>query len=244
MGLKEEMEGDVTGAASAGPKVSLRKKAAVADVTKHQHGNGMVAQIHFDEDGRRRSTQVQGRIPDYVATCKACIAEDQKRMAAAAPELDLDSTLFLVPEGGFDALVARAYLAQRYPGQDLAVLDTIRPARLAVRKGVMIVVVTRRVLSGQLQVGSPKRLVEDKRGDVTEVDVPPTEYLAEIVESAPISVDDCVNATSATMFQDAQLDLTGLCLTLCDLAAPRYFIAQYQRVVGSEEIVFTMRYCG
>jgi hypothetical protein len=246
MGLKEEMEGDVTGGAGSGPKVSVRKKAPVEQdvLITHKHGDGRCEVAHIDEDGRRRVTPMQGRIPRYVFNCKACVADDQKRMALAAPELDLDSTVFLIPEMAPDSLVALAYLEKRYPGQELATMDTIRPTRLALRKGVTIVVVTRRALPGSKHVGSLKRLIEDKRGEMIEVDVSPAEYIAEIVESAPLNVDDCVAATAATMFQDAQVDLTELCLSLCDVAAPRYRIDQYQRVVGSEETVFTMRRCG
>lgn len=246
MGLKEEMEGDVTGAAGSGPKVSVRKKAPVEQdvLITHKHGNGMYSAVHMDEDGRRRSTPMQGRIPRYVADCKACIADDQKRMALPPADLDLDSTVFLIPELAPDSQVALAYLEKRYPGQELATLDTIRPTRLALRKGVTIIVVTRRARPGQRGITPPRRLIEDKRGEMIEVEVPALECIGEIVESAPIDVDACVASTQATMFQDAQIDLTELCLALCDVAAPRYFIAQYQRVVGSEETVFTMRFCG
>ncbi len=245
MGIKEDMEGDLTGADKPRASVSVRKKAADPnEPLRHEHGNGMREQPYLDDDGRRRVTLVQGRVPKYLANCKACVAEDVKRMAADAPEHDFDSTVFLIPELAPDSNLATAYLAKRYPGIEVAALSTIRPARLAVRKGASVVVVTRRVLKGQRFVGSSVRVVEDKRGELIEQQVPIEEYLPEIVESAPVVVDDCVTSTAATMFSDAQVDLGELSAQLSDHAAPRYTVVQYQRLPGSDEVVFTMRLLG
>lgn len=244
MGIKEEMEGDLADSVGKGPKVSVRKKTVETDPTKHEHGSGICDQAYFDDEGRRRITRVQGRIPKYQANCKACQAEDKKRAEAQPPEHDFDSTVFLIPEYSPDSDLAKLYLSKRYPGVELAALPTIRPNRLAVRKGCSVVVVTRRPQPGQHHFGPSRRLIEDKRGEMVETPVPLEEHLAEIHESAPLSVDDCVTTTAATMFSDASVDLAELASQLSDLAAPSYRIEQYTRVPGSDEVVFTMRRVG
>lgn len=246
MGLKEDMEGDLalaSAAATGKAKPSVRKRVELEPTTpKHMHGEGALCEVaYFDDDNRRRVRVERARVPPYVFNCKACIAEDKARMEAPPEDIDFDSTIFLIPESAPDATIAQVYLAKRYPGVELAALSTIRPARLAIRKGAQLVVVTRRALPGKPCVGPMTRLIEDKRGDMVETPVPPEEHLAEIVESAPIVVDDCVKSTAATMFSDAVVDLTELNLRLCDVASPRYYIAQYQRTPGSDELVFTMR---
>lgn len=244
MGLKEEMTADIDGQAKskAADRVTARKAPKV-DPTVHTHGNGACYEPYTDEDGRRRTRPVQGRIPKYVFSCKACQAEDAKRLAAPATlsEEEAEDTVFLIPENSTDGKIARAYLEQRYPQRELFALDTIRPERLALRPGSRVVVLSRRVLPGNKTVGSSIKQGEDKDGNVVDIHVPPETHIAEIVESAPIVVSDCVASTSATMFEDATIDISELRDRLSEHALPRHFIASYQRVLGSDEVVFTLR---
>lgn len=247
MGLKEEMTADLD------PKV-LEKATAASATSKtkrvadsvHQHGNGRVEEAWIDEDGRRRTRPAQGPIPKYVFSCKACIAEDAKRMAAPSSltEDDMENVVFLIPERNYDATVAQAYLAKRYPGMSLFATSTIRPARLALHKGAKIVVVNRRPVPGTSMVGPSSIQTEDRHGTAIEKPVPPSDYLNEVVESEPITVSDALAAAPGSMFADQSIDLTELCLRLCELAQPTCFIAQYRRTVGSDEQVFTMRTSG
>lgn len=244
MGLKEEMTADLDAQAPRkAAEAVARKKLPKADPTVHDHGNGRCEEHWTDEDGRRRTRPAQGRIPKYVFNCKACQAEDKARMAAAPTltEDDFESTVFLVPESSSDAKVVNEYLKKRYPGQSLFATDTIRPARLALRPGAQVVVIVRRALPGHVHVGANFRHVEDKDGRQVEQPIPPVEHIAEIVESAPVLVSECVNSTGATMFEDATIDISEFKARLGEHAAPRGYIAEYQRVVGSDEVVFTLR---
>lgn len=244
MGLKEEMNADLDAQAPRkSAEAALRRKAPKVDPTIHVHGDGRCEEPWIDEDGRRRNRPAQGRVPKYVFSCKACQAEDKARMAAAPTltEDEFESTVFLVPENASDAKVVTEYLKKRYPGQELFTTDTIRPARLALRPGAQVVVLVRRPLPGQPHVGANFRQVEDKDGRQVEQPIPPAEHIPEVFESTPVVVSECVNATNATMFEDATIDISEFKARLGDLAMPRQYIAEYQRVVGSDEVVFTLR---
>jgi hypothetical protein len=242
MGLKEEMTADLDPQVHA--KAETRKTVTKrVDVSVHQHGTGKCEEMWVDEDGRRRVRPAQGRVPKYAFNCKVCKTEDAKRMAAA-PTLtdeDIEHTVFLVPERAYDQRVAREYLAKRYPGRELFMTADIRPARLAMHKSSKIVVVTRRALPGNSSVGAEVKKTEDRHGSTIDVPVDPAEYVSEVVESAPVDVSECVSAAQGTMFSDSVVDLSELNAHLCDLALPGYFVAQYKRVVGSDELVFTLR---
>jgi len=244
MGLKEEMSADIDAQA---PKKAMeavaRRRAPKVDPTEHDHGDGRCMEPWIDEDGRRRTRPAQGRVPKYVFSCKACQAEDRKRLDAPATltEDDAENTVFMIPENATDAKVAREYLKKRYPGMELFIMDTIRPERLALRPGSKVVVLSRRALPGARGVGLAIKQSEDKEGRIVDVQVPPEEHIAEIVESAPVVVAECVASSSATMFEDATVDISELGHRLGEHALPRHYIASYQRVVGSDEQVFTLR---
>lgn len=221
-----------------------RKRAPKADPTVHMHGTGQREEHWTDEDGRRRARPAKGRVPTYVFNCKACQAADAKRMAAPptlVTEDDFANTVFLIPENSNDAKVVNLYLKQRYPGQELFCIDTIRPERLALRPGSQVVVMTRRPLPGKATVGNMFKIGEDKEGLITELPVPVETHLPEVFESAPVLVSDCVVSSAATMMEDATVDISELKDRLGELAAPRNYIAAYQRVIGSDEVVFTLR---
>lgn len=244
MGLKEEMTADIDALAVTKPVGKATKKAN--DPTVHTHGDGRCEEQWTDDEGRRRTRPAQGRIPSYVFNCKACMAEDAKRMAAppVITEDDLEHVVFLIPERVYDSRVVRAYLSKRYPGMELLAMSDIRPARLAMHKGARIVVVNRRYLPGNSVLGPQIIQAEDRHGGVVETPVDPAQYIGEVVESAPLDVSECVMSSQGSMFSDATVDLKELCLRLCDLAAPTNYIAQYKRIVGSDEQMFTMRTLG
>lgn len=245
MGLKEEMTADVDAQAPAKSLDAVaRKRAPKADPNVHNHGTGKREEHWTDEDGRRRSRPAQGRVPTYMFNCKACQTADAKRMAAPpvlSTDDDFENTVFMIPENANDAKVIGLYLKQRYPGKELFTIDTIRPERLALRPGSQVVVLVRRPLPGQARVGNMFKIGEDKEGLITELPVPLETHLPEVCESAPVLVSECVSSSAATMMEDATIDITELKDRLGELAAPRNYIAAYQRVIGSDEVVFTLR---
>jgi hypothetical protein len=241
--LREEMSGDLA-PKTAGPNMSVtarKAKPATADATGHNHPPEQYAEQWKDDDGRRHTRSATGRTAKYLASCKACLAEDAARMAGPAPTHDWESTVFLVPERQDDQKIIRVYLEKRYPGQELFITSDIRPTRLAIRKGVSIVVLTRRRLPGQKFVGGLSKYVENKLEQMVLQEIDPADLVPEVMEAAALNVDDCVTSHAATMFDDASVDLSELRDRLCDLAAPNYRIETYQRVVGSDEIIFALR---
>lgn len=245
MGIREEMTADVDAQAPAKAMEAVaRKRAPKADPTVHNHGTGKCEEHWLDEDNRRRTRPAQGRVPTYVFNCKACQTADTKRMAAPptlSSDEDFENTVFMIPENASDAKVVSLYLKQRYPGKELFCIDTIRPTRLALRPGSQVVLLVRRPLPGKSKVGNMFKLGEDKEGLITELPVPLEEHLPEVYESAPVLVSDCVVSAAATMMEDATVDISELKNRLGELAAPRNYIAAYQRVIGSDEVVFTLR---
>lgn len=237
MGLKEEMLKDVGDVAR--PVVAVKKTDGKVE---HVHTAGFVEIATYDGDGSRRMHQVPGRKPFYVFNCKACVAEDKARREAlpTIPDEDLENTVFLIPERDHDSALARLYLSKRYPAEIVALSD-IRPERMASWPRSQIVVITRRMLPGARALGGKSELRENKKDEMVEVPIPIEFHLPEIFESAPVLVSDCVTANAATMFADSVTDITELRTRLAELCSPCFTIAQYQRVVGSNERVFSMR---
>lgn len=238
MGLKEEMLKDVGDAAK--PVVAVKKTDGKVE---HVHPSGFVEIATHDGDGHRRLTQVPGRKPAYINTCKACFAEDIARREAAPTltEKELENTIFLVPERDFDQALVRLYLERRYADVAITAMSDIRPERMATWPGSQVVVVTRRVAPGRKALGGKFELKENKKDEMVEVPIPMENHLPEVFESAPVVVSECVQSSVATMFADASVDVTEFRTRLAELCAPVFTIAQYQRVVGSPERVFSMR---
>lgn len=195
------------------------QKPAGPPPTKHEHPRSECDVIAgHDDNGRRVIRQVMGRELRYFAGCKLCQHLDQKRMAAPPTLENLSQTLFLVPEPEYDNMVARAYIATRYPDAE-NIVHAFHAEKLSYVKGAQIVVVTRRGLSGKVTGPRTKR-TKDEEGTFYDAPIPPDTYLAECVESEPIVVADCLDVVPATMFSDQSVDMTELVARLAEVAAP------------------------
>jgi hypothetical protein len=151
----------------------------------HVHPSGIVEEVFgVDEQGRRQLRVVPDRTPTYISTCKGCQADDKARMAAPpSPKLlvQLEQTLFLIPEPEYDSNVARAYIKDRYPDAG-NIVCSFHAEKLSYVKGAQVVVVTRRGLNGK-QPGPRTKRTKDEEGTFYDAPIPPETYLAEIVES-------------------------------------------------------------
>lgn len=176
----------------------------------------------IDEDTKKRLTRyVDGRTPRYRWDCEGCRYDDRKRMATAPTitEYEMERTLFLVPEAQYDQRVAREYLRRRYGNVDHRAVSQVNLERMGQVKSARIVVVTRRGRPGR-PIGAGITRTMDREGVWREVEVPPETYLRDIVESAPIVVDEAVEVTSANMFADRSIDLGELVARLGEVASP------------------------
>lgn len=227
---------------SARPTAATTKKVELGKL-EHSHDLEPRAENWTDEDGRRRTRQIAGRRPTYQWNCRACNAEDIARRESPPTLTDdeLKNTLFLIPEHTHDSALARLYLEKRYAKPELAALCDLRPQRLATWQGAQIVVIARRPAPGKGRIGDAFRRSEDKHGNTVDIQIPVEEFLPEIYESKPIVIADCVVASKATMFSESISDVSELQSRLSEFALPRYYIASYQRVVGSDERWFTLR---
>jgi hypothetical protein len=186
---------------------------------KHVHPTGVREEvIGYDDLGRRQLRAVADRTPTYMVTCKACIADDRKRSLEAPAALDIDHTLFLVPEPAYDNSVARAYVLSRWP-EAVNIVSAFHAEKLSYVKGAQIVVITRRGLNGKLPGPSTKR-TKDEEGTFHDEPIPPDTYLRECVESAPIVVAECMDVVPATMFSEQSVDMRELVARLAEVAQP------------------------
>lgn len=191
-----------------------------SDEHKHVHPQGFRDVIVGQDDtGRRIVHTIPDRTPKYLHNCKACQAEDRARMKEPPSVLNLEQTLFLVPEPEYDGQVARAYLERRYQGEARNVVSAFNAEKLAYVKGSQVVVVTRRGKDGR-STGPRTRRTRDEEGTFHDAPIPPETYLEEIVESEPITVSDCIAMTEATMFSDASVDFSELVARLAERAVP------------------------
>lgn len=188
----------------------------------HVHPTGIVEEVFgVDEQGRRQLRIVPDRTPTYISTCKGCKADDKARMAAPpSPKVleHLEQTLFLIPEPEYDALVARAYIATRYPDAG-NIVCAFHAEKLSYVKGAQVVVVTRRGINGK-QPGPRSKRTKDEEGTFYDQPIPPDTYLAEIVESEPIIVADCMDVVPATMFSEQSVDMREFTARLAERAHP------------------------
>ena len=194
-----------------------------APVEAHKHPRGVRDEITgFDDLGRRIIQQVQDRVPTYVFNCKACQAEDRARMEAP-PTLkprDYEVTLFLVPESEYDNSVCRAYLAKRYPELEqsqASIVSAFHAEKLTYVKGAQMIVVTRRPKSLR---GPGLRRIKDDENKWIDVPVPPETYIDDVIESAPLVIDECLDVKPATMFSEQSVDMTELVARLAERAFP------------------------
>jgi len=163
---------------------------------------------------------IHDRTPTYIFSCKGCIADDKKRMDAPPTlnEVALDKTLFLIPETEYDQAICRVYLKTRYP-EATNIVAQFNAERLSYVKGAQIVVITRRGKNGGMP-GPGTRRQKDAEDVWKESKIPPETYLDELVESAPILVEECMNVVPANMFSDQDVDMRELIARLSERAYP------------------------
>lgn len=201
-------------------ETTTRKTSDHAPVLKHEHPAGGMHEevVGYDDAGRRLLRMAQDRTPTYVFKCKACQEDDRARMAAPPTLLNLEQTLFLIPEPEYDGQVARAYISARYP-EAKNIVCAFHAEKLSYVKGAQIVVVTRRGLNGKITGPRTKR-TKDEEGTFYDAPIPPETYLSEVVESEPIDVASCMDVVPATMFSEQQVDMKELTSRLAERAAP------------------------
>lgn len=185
---------------------------------KHQHPrNVRETIIGVDDNGRRVIGIVQDEPPSYFAACKACQAADKARMAAQPNIAHLEATMFLIPETQYDGMIARAYVAARYPEAE-NVVHQFSAEKLSYVKGAQVVVITRRGKNGK--VGPRYKRTKDEEGTFYDQEQPPELYLDEIVESDPVVVDQHISVTAGTMYNEQSADFGQLVARLAERAVP------------------------
>lgn len=125
----------------------------------------------------------------YYFKCPACQEADAERPKLS--DKDLARTLFLVPPD-YDGLVANKYLSAKYAmakslGQHSKI--PLAPVVAKADTGLQIVVITRR----PTEETNNAEIDESPDGSrKIEIKVPPQKRVGEIVESAPISISECL----------------------------------------------------
>src|ERR1700704_397708 len=142
---------------------------------KHQHPKNIrETVIGVDDNGRRVIGIVQDEAPSYFAACKACQAADKARMTGPPNIAHLESTMFLIPETQYDGMIARAYVAARYPEAE-NVVHQFSAEKLSYVKGAQVVVITRRGKNGKS--GPRYKRTKDEEGTFYDQEQPPELYL-------------------------------------------------------------------
>lgn len=169
--------------------------------------------VHVGHDRDRR------RKRHYVADCRACQLEDKARRERTEPQIpddDLYKTIFLVPDYAPERHVAELYLRQRYPqAQNMG--SSINYNLVPQMPEIQIVVVCRRpepghVLSSHVrqQLRADNKWVEEQ--------VPHQELAAEILESAPITVGECVDVSPMSLVSESKVNTDELVERLAEVA--------------------------
>lgn len=200
------------------PPAPQAPPAAIVVDHPHVHPQGVrEVEIGRDPEGRRIIQVQPDRQMTYSPRCKGCIQADQRRMAAPPGDYDLSATMFLIPEPEYDNMVARAYLAQRYPEAE-HIVHQFNADKLSYVKGSQVVVITRRGLNGKS--GPRWKREKDEEGTFNDVQVAPETYIKEIVESDPIVVSECVQVTAGTMYAEESADFRELMARIAERAVP------------------------
>lgn len=194
------------------------RATAPEPVLQHNHPRGVrEMEVGRDPDGRRIIQVIQDRETTYSVRCKACLAADVARMKGPPGKFNMETTMFLVPEPDYDGLVARAYLAARYPEAE-HVVHQYNAEKLAYVKDAKVVVITRRGKNGK--TGPRFKRTKDEEGTFYDAPIPPETYLDEVVESDPVNVSDCVQVTPGTMYAAESADFAELTARIAERATP------------------------
>lgn len=161
----------------------------------------------------------------YLHTCKACREADKARSAPdkrALSEADLAHTTFLLPEDSYDNQVCRAYLLSKYPDHDHQFITSmINLDMLTGWEREDTIVVIRRV-AGPQGFGPRIKRQKDEENKWADIEVPPHTYVPEVVESAPLLVDELVSRPKANRYVKAPIDYMPLVERLTEFLVPTY----------------------
>lgn len=201
-------------------KPLIAKAKPSAAPTRHEHPPVHHTVVDDVIDGGRRITRTQERDRSvYFAGCRLCQLQDRERMQTEPPPIDFERTLFFVPETDYDQQIARAYILHRYGEEAQNIVHAFNAEKLTYVRGAQIIVVVRRALPGKM-LGKREKRIKDEEGKWDDQPVPPETYLNEIVESAPIIVEDVVRVTKADMYNEGSVDMSELIERLGELVFP------------------------
>lgn len=161
----------------------------------------------------------------YLHTCKACVEADKARSAIdkrGLTDAQLAHTTFLLPEMQYENQVCRAYLTQKYP--DVEPQNITASLNLSMLTGWEkddLIVVVRRV-PGPKGLGPMVKRGKDAEDKWDDIYIPASEYIHEVVESAPLVVDELVVRSKANRFVAAKVDHVPLIDRLTELLVPTY----------------------
>lgn len=199
---------------------TIAKAKPAAPPTRHEHPPVHHTVVDDVIDGGRRITRTQERPPSvYFAGCRLCQLHDRERMANEPPPIDFERTLFFVPEVDYDNQIARAYILHRYGEEATNIVHAFNAEKLTYVRGAQIIVVVRRAQAGK-PLGKREKRIKDEEGKWDDQAVPPETYLHEIVESAPLVVEDVVRVQKADMYNEGSIDMSELIERLGELVYP------------------------
>lgn len=175
--------------------------------------------VHVRHDNDRR------RHRHYVADCPACRLDDAKRRDMTLPPQvgadDLYRTIFLIPDYAPEHRIAELYLQQRYPGA-VNVGSSLNYNLVPQMPEIQVVVICRRPEPGR-EITPHVRMVLRADNKWTEEQVPLTELVPEVLESAPIVVGDAVEVSAQSLVSASQVNTDELVERLAEVA-PGYRI--------------------
>lgn len=200
--------------------ITIAKAKPAPAPTRHEHPPVHHTVIADVSDGGKRITQTVERPRSvYFAGCRLCQLQDRERRESEPPPIDYDATLFFVPELDYDQQIARAYIRHRYGADATNIVHAFNAEKLTYVRGAQIIVVVRRPLPGKL-LGKREKRIKDEEGKWDDQPVSPEEYIGEIVESAPLIVEDVVRVTKADMYNEGSIDMSELIERLGELVWP------------------------
>jgi hypothetical protein len=170
----------------------------------------------------RYHPRIAGRDALYWFECPACIAADEARRNATAPQIsdaDLSRTFFLVPDYTPEREVCVEYLKRTYP-RTKNLGSEVNLQALPYVTGAQIVVVCRRPRPGQELAPTFKlELMQDQKWK--EVKQPIVSMLGDVLESAPIGVADSIAVSQPSVFVPSTVSTDELVDRLCEVC-PTY----------------------
>jgi hypothetical protein len=156
----------------------------------------------------------------YYVGCALCREEDEARRASETPNIpadQVDTTFFLYPDYAPEKQVCEAYLRRKYPNLNPGLHGSSVPRDRLMMVPEFQVVAVRRVplLHRSLSPIFRREIMKD----LTWHDVPvdQEDLIPEVLESAPISIADSIEAPTQTFFQSGSTSDAELVARLCDV---------------------------